>query len=419
MTLPDDAALPPVRVDIDIIPVEHEGRPMFVLRDPEDTGEQALALSAGGMLIVSALNGKNTLADIRSALTKATGQIAGDHEIRKVVEELDKRRLLETPAVQAMRRKILEDFLASPVRKATHLAGYPTGLEFAAYLGKFFRDPKGPGKPMADSPTLPAPPLGLVAPHIDLQRGGPAYAWSYGELANSPPPDLILALGVAHASPNSPWALTKKTYETPYGAMELSQELYEDVAGALWYDPLDDEWVHRKEHSLEFQALWLRYLWRDKTPPWLPVLCSTFERFAQDRPPSAIPTVEEALEKIGNRLKVRAQSKRVLILAGIDLAHVGPRFGDEIELGPEVERRIETEDKASLGHALALDADKFYLSVVADGHWRKVCGLSALYTSLRWIKAVGGKTQGASLLAYGQAPDPMGGIVSFAGAVFR
>ena len=211
--------------------------------------------------------------------------------------------------------------------------------------------------------------------------------------------------------------------------MTVSAELYDELAGALWYDPLDDEWAHRREHSLEFQALWLKFLWRDKTPPWVPILCSSFERFCPDKAPSSVPTVEdvvyvwpykEFIRKIGRTLARRGKTQRILILAGVDLAHVGPRFADDMELGPETEKKIEAEDRKSLEHAMALDADRFYLSVVEGGHWRKVCGLSALYTGLRWIKALNGEQPAkGELLTYGQAPDPLGGVVSFAAGVFR
>ena len=67
-----------------------------------------------------------------------------------------------------------------------------------------------------------------------------------------------------------------------------------------------------------------------------------------------------------------------------------------------------------------MDADDFYMSVVADEHWRKVCGLSALYTALRLIKILkdDASTPG-QLLTYGQAEDPLGGVVSFASAIYR
>jgi hypothetical protein len=48
-----------------------------------------------------------------------------------------------------------------------------------------------------------------------------------------------------------------------------------------------------------------------------------------------------------------------------------------------------------------------------------VCGLSSLYTGLRLIKDLeGSAAQPGRLLAYGQAPDPAGGLVSFASALF-
>ena len=136
--------------------------------------------------------------------------------------------------------------------------------------------------------------------------------------------------------------------------------------------------------------------------------------------PSKIPTIEKALKDFSAVVRAhQAQGRRVMVLCGIDLAHVGPRFGDEVEINPELEKKIESEDRKSLVDAMALDADGFYKSVVADDHWRKVCGLSSLYTGLRLIKELGGAaSQPGRLLTYGQAPDPAGGIVSFASALF-
>ncbi len=417
----DDKAPPPLRPDIDTVPIEHEGQPMYLIQDPEELAPQGMAISPAGMLIASLLDGKRTMAEIAELFSQRAGTPFDAAKIKPIVAELEKLKLLDTDEVRAERRRILDAFKKNPVRKALIAgSGYPTpAIELAKFMGAFFRDPKGPGQPLADKPSKNAPPLGLVAPHIDLHRGGPAYAWAYGALADCPPPDAIVALGVAHASPNAPWTLTRKAYDTPHGPMSVDGELYDAISSELWYDPLDDEWVHRKEHSLEFQALWLKYLWRDKTPPWVPILCSTFERYSPDKPPSTVPSVEKALSGIGARLAQAGKKRRIMILAGIDLAHVGPRFGDDIKLGPETEKKIETEDRASLEHALKLDADAFYMSGVAGGQWRKVCGLSALYTALRWIKALsdGGSSQGR-LLTYGQAPDPLGGIVSFASIEF-
>jgi AmmeMemoRadiSam system protein B len=416
-----DRPLPPLRRDVEVVPFEHEGKPVFVLSDAEAEGDRALALSPGGMAVASLLDGRSNARQVAEAFKKETGSEVTPQAVAGVAKQLEDAGLLETEAALARRRARLQAFRESATRPAQFMGrgGYPAqARELEAYLGRFFDDAKGPGAPLPKAPSQ-GPAVGLLSPHIDLHRGGPAYAWSYAALADSPPPDVIVALGVAHASPPSPWAFTRKNYETPFGPMAVDRELYGALAKELWYDPLDDEAVHRREHSLEFQAVWLRYLWREKTPPWVPILCSTFERWAGAGSPSSVATVEGALRAIGDRLAAEGRRRRVLVLCGIDLAHVGPRFGDDLRLTPELEKKIEAEDRASLDAALRLDAEGFYASVVKDGHWRKVCGLSAAYTGLRWMKALSGGAAKGSLLTYGQAPDPAGGIVSFTGAVFK
>lgn len=412
------APLPPLRPDLELMPAERKGKPVFLARFPGEDGKESLALNESVVALASLFDGEKSAQDIASAIAKETGTIVPAARIADIAEQLAAARLLETPEVAEARRRDWQAFKNSLVRPMVCAAAYPSqGLELASFMGKFFIDPKGPGKPLAGKPAPGPAPVGLVAPHIDLPRGGPCYAWSYQALSESPPPDLIVALGVAHASPDSPWVLTRKAYETPYGPMAVCDELYRAFQAELWYEGTADEWVHREEHSLEFQALWLKYLWKDAAPPWLPVLCSSLERFAEDRPPSSFEAVEKAIAGIGRRLAEIAQNKRVLILAGVDLAHVGPHFGDDLKLGSELEKKVEGEDRKSLDLALSLKADDFYMSVVADGHWRKVCGLSALYVGTRLIAAVKPDARG-TLLSYGQAPDPRGGLVSFAGAIY-
>ncbi len=412
--------LPALKAAIEAIQIEHEGKPMVVLRDQESLNLHPIAVSLPGFLVAMLLNGENSVSDVQAAFSKNTGQLIQPAEIESMVAQLDKAFLLETPALREKRKEVLTGFLNNPVRPMTHVKGvYPDNtLELATMLGKYFQDPKGPGKQMASNSTRQTP-LALFAPHIDFARGGPGYAWAYQALSECEPPDLIVALGVAHMSPNSPWVLTKKNYETPYGPVALSEELFNDFKDSLWYDVTVDQWTHRTEHSLEFQALWLKYLWRDKTPSWLPVLCSSFDRFCSDRAPSSIETMEHGILKIAEKLKARQKAgQKIMLLAGVDLSHVGPRFGDEEKLGPELEKKVEQADLKSLDLALQGKPDEFYLSVVENGHWRKWCGLSAIYTTLRLAKELSDKPLSGRRLAYQQSPDPMGGLVSYTSVIF-
>jgi len=436
--------IPALRQALEAVPVEEKGQPLFLLRDLEDIAPQAVALSPAGLALATNFDGKRSAAEVAALFAKDTGHLLKAEEILGLAQGLEKGLLLETPETVERRRRALQEFHDAPVRKASAAGrAYPDeALALSKHLGRFFKDPKGPGREFACEPAATAPavsevphlrerrpagrislrpaPLGLVAPHIDFERGGPVYAWSYQALSESRPPDAVVALGVAHMSPNSPWVMTPKAFATPFGDVALHQGLYDELRSSLWYDPRDDEWVHRSEHSLELQAVWLRYLWREKTPPWVPILVSSFERFAIEQPPSQVEMVEGALKKMGEALRRRAQKgERILVLAGVDLSHVGPRFGDREDVTPEARKLVEEKDRAVLEHALRLEADEFYRSVVSDGNQRKVCGLSALYTALRLIKALAPEAPGAGrLLAYGQADDPAGGVVSFASAMF-
>jgi hypothetical protein len=88
-------------------------------------------------------------------------------------------------------------------------------------------------------------------------------------------------------------------------------------------------------------------------------------------------------------------------VAGADLAHVGPRFGDAARVSPAELRRIEREDRAMLEPVARGDAQGFFASIAADGDRRRICGFSPIYALLRCLPGVPGVVR-----HYGQWPDP-------------
>ncbi|MDD5304389.1 MAG: AmmeMemoRadiSam system protein B, partial [Elusimicrobia bacterium] len=195
------------------MPVEEDGKAVFALRDLEELTDKPLALSGGGMLLASLLDGARTAAQVRDEYFRNSGATLELTVITDLVKALDDAGYLETPAVAEKRKKAFEYFRADPKRPAV-FAGppYPAQpLPLEVVLGKFFSAENGPGKEKKDSPARPAP-LGLIAPHIDFTRGGPAYAWAYQALSERKAPDIVIALGVAHVSPDSPWVFTPKSF---------------------------------------------------------------------------------------------------------------------------------------------------------------------------------------------------------------
>ena len=71
----------------------------------------------------------------------------------------------------------------------------------------------------------------------------------------------MFIFGVAHASPPVPFILTQKHYDTPFGVVKTDLDIVRRLEAVCTWDPYAYEIVHRTEHSIEFQAVMLAYLY--------------------------------------------------------------------------------------------------------------------------------------------------------------
>jgi AmmeMemoRadiSam system protein B len=209
-----------------------------------------------------------------------------------------------------------------------------------------------------------------------------------------------------------PFALTSKDYDTPLGPARVDREFVHALARRARQDCFGSELAHRHEHSIEFQTVFLQYLYGGRREITIvPVLTSfVHEALARDTHPEDDARVPAFLDAL--RDTVAASGRRVAFIAGADLAHVGPRFGDPAPVSPAGLTAIDREDRQLLVAVEAGDAAAFFDAARRDGDRRRICGLSPIYSVLR---ALGG-TRG-TLRRYGQWPDPQG-VVSFASVVF-
>lgn len=173
------------------------------------------------------------------------------------------------------------------------------------------------------------------------------------------------------------------------------------------------ELAHRAEHSIEFQAVCLGYLRRERTDVRIVPLLTSFahECLVRRRDPADEPAVAAMLDAV--RGTMAAVPRRYCLVAGADLAHLGPRFGDPEPVSRAALGRIETEDRALLSLVAGADPGGFFRAALADGDRRRICGLSPIYALLATLPAGRGR-----LLTYGQWPDPQG-TVTFAGLAFE
>ncbi len=400
---------------VEAFPVEQEGRRFLALRDPAGYAPSAVMLPVELLSILRSFDGEHTIVDIQAEIMREHGDLVPRRVIEDVIAALDEQGFMDSRRFAERRAAIDGEFLASPSRAAAHAGGaYPGDRdELRRTMDGYFSAPTGPG-PIAHAGGASdgAAVDGIIAPHIDFHRGGPAYAWAYRDLAERCAADLFVIFGTCHAGMRHPFALTRKDYDTPFGAARVDGDFVDAVSARSGVDCFASELAHRTEHSLEFQAVFLQYLYAGRREfTIVPVLTSfAHEALARRRSPADDAAIVRCLDAI---VETAARSgRRVAFIAGADLAHVGPRFGDRDPVSPAALARIDREDRTMLASVEAGDARAFFASVAADGDRRRICGLSPIYALLHALPGRRG-----TIKHYGQWPDPEA-VVSYASVVF-
>ncbi|HEY1585591.1 MAG TPA: AmmeMemoRadiSam system protein B [Polyangia bacterium] len=407
---------------LEAFPLPKNGQRFLGLRDPSRLTDAVATLPPVAVAIVQLFDGETTRAEICAEFQRRYGTPLQPDALDKLIDQLDQAYLLDSERFRQHSATVFGAFAAAPTRKA-HLAGdsYPADpVALAAQLDGYFDPPHGPGRPSASSGVLPR---AIVAPHIDFTRGGAAYAWAYKPLVEAATlPELVVVFGTDHMGAEQPFTLTRKHYETPFGAMQTDVELVDALtakvgerlgterAQALF----KDEYHHRGEHSLEFQMVWLRHVWKDRADAIkvVPILCGSLHDFVESgKGPRTDPRVDVVLSSLVELVGARP----TLWIAGADLAHVGPRFGDNESLDATDRSSLERRDHETLVHASAGDAAAWFDEIRKEKDRRRVCGLPPIFALLESARPGAGR-----LAAYAQCPadEDGGSIVSIASLIY-
>ena len=386
---------------VNAFPVQASGKRMICLQDPLRFSENVVLVPQEAFFIISLFDGEHAIIDIQEQYTRKHGSILFSEHIQKLIEQLDSNFLLESERFEQQKELVMEEFRASSVRAAFHAGGaYEAEADqLKERLDSFFVSPEGPGQ-LSEDAVISGGIKGIVSPHINLARGGHCYAWAYSELARRCDAELFVILGTCHSMAKNPFILTAKDFQTPLGVMPTDREFVNSLAEKYSSDLFEDELVHKFEHSIEFQVLFLQHVLRGKrNVKIVPILCSPFNEMIEG---NIVPSESAAVGDFISLLKdTAAQSgKSVCFIASADLSHVGQRFGDSVQISPALLEVIKSRDMEMIKHAEQLDTEGFFRSIQKDKDDRKICGLPPIYTLLSVIEATQGK-----VLKYSQAPE--------------
>jgi AmmeMemoRadiSam system protein B len=384
-----------------------------VLRDTQGVAQNHAVLPGAFVPIVARFTGHNTCEAIAHEVSKELEEEVSVDLVVQLATELEEALLCDGAPFKKARAAIERAFADADVRPASHAGGAYHGeaTKLAEYIDKdCFGAAKKKQKSNGHNGRLAA----LVAPHIDPWRGARCYGEAYGVLADAIPEDVdtFVLFGTSHAPMREPFSLCRKAFATPFGEVEADKQSIDLIASACDFDPYADLLNHKREHSLEFQVVFLKHLLGPRRARIIPILAGLGEQQSTGKSPKEAAAVEKFFDAVHRVV----ENRRAIVIAGADLAHVGPRFGDPHAYDESEREKLDAKDRESLARAVKVDAEAFWEHVSSDLDTRRVCGLAPIYALLRTL--AGSRAHGR-LGHYEQTVDPEeGSIVSHAALGF-
>lgn len=224
---------------------------------------------------------------------------------------------------------------------------------------------------------------GAIVPHAGYAYSGPTAAWVYSKLAADFPETFVI-MGPNHTGYGSGVALTKDTFQTPLGEVEVDIELADSLLNTIIDN---DPNAHRYEHSIEVQLPFLQYL--TKEFKFVPI-CMGIQDYKTAKEVGA-----------GIKKSISSLKRKVVVLASSDFTHYEPRS--------EAERK----DKLAIQQILRLDSKSLYETV--RRYSISMCGYGPV---MAMLESIAGKS--ATLLKYSTSGDIeklMPEVVGYAGII--
>ena len=400
-------ALPRLRLSLDFVPSPDPDQPGLLIRDPYQFTGAMLIIPPPLVQCLACFDGEQTELDLRSILVQATGEIqVGDME-KHLVETLSSAGFLEDEAFEKIRSERVREFAEAPRREPSHAgSAYPEVADEASSMLSDYMQ----GQPAYSEDSL----VGIAAPHVSPFGGAASYRDAYAALTPGYRDRTFVVLGTSHYGEPDCFGLTRKPFLTPFGEAvtdtALVDRLERDAPAAVRME----DYCHAVEHSIEFQVLFLQHVYGPRVKI-LPILCGSFARsIYRGGMPEDNEHVHRFLDSLG---EMAAREKdRLFWVLGIDMAHMGRRYGDEFIARADTGQMsaVAERDHRRIDRINAADSRGFWDLVQEKQDDLKWCGSSPLYAFLKAVPKAEGK-----LRRYQQWNIDEQSVVSFAAMTFH
>jgi AmmeMemoRadiSam system protein B len=392
-------------MNLDFMPSPVPDRPGLLIRDPFGFSDLTLIIPPVLVHVLEYFDGERTEADMRATLYELTGDLAAGQAGVQLQEALQKAGFLEDETYEQMRQQKLKEFAEAPTRLPAHAGqAYPDEPEDLREMMRHFLQPNG---------VPPSQLIGLAAPHVSPQGGWQCYRSAYAGLSKELADRTFVILGTSHYGAPERFGLTRKAWTTPWGDALPALDLIDELAGKAPNAVLMEDYVHSVEHSIEFQVVFLQYLFGANIKV-LPVLCGAYARSIYE---GGMPEDDDDVKRfLGTLGEIAArEGERLFWVLGVDMAHMGRRYGDNLvaEANQGEMSLVANRDQQRIERINAGDARGYWDLVRERQDDLKWCGSAPFYTFLKAMPQARG-----ALGRYEQWNIDDASVVSFASMHF-
>jgi AmmeMemoRadiSam system protein B len=398
--------LPRLRFNLDFMPSPDPQKPGLYIRDPYGYSGATLLVPPPLVQALECFDGVQSAGDLRAELVRITGEIQVGELEKHLYDALDDAGFLENDRYREMKSAREQSFMTETVR-LPNFAGsaYP---ENPAALAELLLKEVGQAQGSEDI-------VAIAAPHASPDGAWDTYRAAYRSLPRDGHEErTFVILGTSHYGAPDRFGLTRKEYVTPLGAARTNVGLVNELEAAAPGAVRMEDYCHAVEHSVEFQVLFLQHLYGPQVKV-LPVLCGPFVKsIYEGGPPEENEHLARFFDALAN-ISAR-EGARLSWILGVDMAHMGRRYGDSLraraELGEMV--AIEQRDRDRMEQIVTGEREAYWSLVQQSHDDLKWCGSAPFYTFMKAMPRARGE-----LLRYQQWQIDPESVVTFGAMRFR
>ncbi len=391
--VPEHLQKPHIR-PIQPMPIKKDDQTLIALRDPMMLSKETVVIPPQALKALQAFRGELTVEEIAEQLSAPAEQLA------KLAEGLDRVGLLWGPNFEELEKQCKQrvaDAGAFPAIASAMLGESEEACR--AQLDSYIEQ--------TEDPELEEPVIGLVAPHLDYERGWPNFAAAYYALRDMDPPDRVVILGTNHFGMGDGVVGSEYGFQSPLGTCPADDVVVSAMKDKLGRPYIVDQLDHLPEHSIELQLPWIQYFFGNVPvvaallpDPFAPMLDDDGERTTTEQ---FVDALRETLDEVGGT---------TFFIASSDLSHVGPQFGEPRPVDDQRKFDVERHDRDMLAKFLSGDAEEFIGAMKWNKNPTRWCSVGNMAAVLQLAKP-----KALELIDYRQACDDQGHVLVSSAAI--